>query len=65
MTKLPAAIASAKLAGEHFADLQRQQDSEGWTSLLAHVRELRNRLVKMGLALAAGMSVGFVFFGPV
>ncbi|HEV2536733.1 MAG TPA: twin-arginine translocase subunit TatC, partial [Streptosporangiaceae bacterium] len=30
-----------------------------------HLRELRNRVVKMALALIAGMIVGFVFFNPV
>src|SRR5262249_31542276 len=32
--------------------------------LLDHLRELRNRVVKMVLALAAGMIAGFAFFGP-
>jgi sec-independent protein translocase protein TatC len=32
--------------------------------LLDHLRELRNRVVKMALALAAGMTAGFVFFDP-
>ncbi len=30
--------------------------------LMDHLRELRNRVVKMALGLAAGMTVGFVFF---
>ena len=30
--------------------------------LMDHIRELRNRVVKMALALIAGMVVGFVFF---
>ena len=30
-----------------------------------HIRELRNRVVKMALGLIAGMIVGFVFFNPV
>ena len=30
-----------------------------------HIRELRNRLVKMALGLIAGMIVGFVFFTPI
>jgi len=33
--------------------------------LFDHLRELRNRVVKMALALIAGMAVGFVFFTPV
>jgi sec-independent protein translocase protein TatC len=32
--------------------------------LLDHLRELRTRVVKMALALAAGMTAGFIFFGP-
>lgn len=27
-----------------------------------HIRELRNRVVKIALALAAGITAGFVFF---
>jgi sec-independent protein translocase protein TatC len=30
--------------------------------LTDHIRELRNRVVKMALALAAGMTAGFIFF---
>src|SRR2546430_17665073 len=30
--------------------------------LVDHLRELRNRIVKMALALIAGMIVGFIFF---
>ena len=33
--------------------------------LMDHLRELRNRVVKMALALGAGMIFGFVFFNPV
>ena len=33
--------------------------------LFDHLRELRNRVVKMALALIAGMIVGFIFFQPV
>jgi sec-independent protein translocase protein TatC len=44
---------------------QRQQNPEGRMPLFDHLRELRNRVVKMALALIAGMIVGFVFFNPV
>jgi len=33
--------------------------------VMDHIRELRNRVVKMALALGAGMIIGFVFFNPV
>src|SRR5262249_61447724 len=34
----------------------------GRMPLMDHLRELRNRVVKAALALAAGMAVGFIFF---
>jgi sec-independent protein translocase protein TatC len=63
MTKLPGAIAGARIVGERFVDSQRRQNPEGRMPLIDHLRELRNRTVKMTLALAAGMTAGFVFFG--
>jgi sec-independent protein translocase protein TatC len=65
MAKLPGAIQGARIVGEKFVHAQRQQNPEGRMPLMDHIRELRNRVVKMALALAAGMIVGFVFFLPV
>ena len=62
MTKLPGAIAGARIVGERFVHSQRQQNPEGRMPLMDHLRELRNRIVKMALALAAGMTAGFIFF---
>ena len=65
MTKLPGAIAGARIVGERFARSRRQQnpeDPEGRMPLTDHLRELRNRVVKIALALAAGMTTGFIFF---
>jgi sec-independent protein translocase protein TatC len=62
MTKLPGAIAGAHIVGEHFVRSQRRQNPEGRMPLLDHLRELRNRVVKIALALVAGMTVGFIFF---
>jgi Sec-independent protein secretion pathway component TatC len=55
MAKLPGAVRGAGIVGGHFVR----------TQLVDHLRELRNRVVKMALALAAGMVVGLVFFNPV
>src|SRR5690349_24576719 len=63
MTKLPGAIAGARVVAERFVRSQRRQNPEGRMPLIDHLRELRNRIVKMALALAAGMTAGFVFFG--
>jgi sec-independent protein translocase protein TatC len=65
MAKLPGAIQGARVVGEKFVRSQRQQNPEGRMPLMDHIRELRNRVVKMALGLGAGMIVGFVFFNPV
>ncbi len=65
MAKLPGAVQGARIVGERFVRSQRRADPEGRMPLMDHIRELRNRVVKMALALAAGMVVGFVFFNPV
>ncbi len=65
MAKLPGAIQGARIVGERFVHSQRQQNPEGRMPLMDHLRELRNRVVRMALALIAGMIVGFIFFNPV
>ena len=65
MAKLPGAVAGARIVGERFVQSQRQQNPEGRMPLMDHLRELRNRIVKMALGLIAGMIAGFVFFTPV
>jgi sec-independent protein translocase protein TatC len=62
MAKLPGAIQGARVVGERYVRAQRRQNPEGRMPLFDHLRELRNRIVKMALALIAGMAVGFIFF---
>jgi sec-independent protein translocase protein TatC len=62
MAKLPGAIQGARIVGERFVRSQRQANPEGRMPVMDHIRELRNRVVKMVLALALGMVVGFIFF---
>jgi len=62
MAKLPGAIAGARIVGERFVQSQRQHNPDGRMPLMDHIRELRNRIVKIVLGLAVGMIVGFVFF---
>lgn len=62
MATRPGALAGAQIVGERFVRSRRQQNPEGRMPLLDHLRELRNRIVKMALALVAGTTVGFVFF---
>ena len=63
MTTLPDAVAGARILGERFVHSPRQPNPEGRMPLTDHLRELRNRVVTMALALAAGMTAGFIFFG--
>ena len=65
MAKLGDAIQGARIVGGHFVRTQQRHNPEGRMPLMDHIRELRNRVLKMALALAAGMVVGFVFFTPV
>src|SRR5580693_1376254 len=62
MTTLPGAVAGARIVGERFARSRRQPNPDGRMPLTDHLRELRNRVVTMALALAAGMTAGFIFF---
>jgi sec-independent protein translocase protein TatC len=62
MAKLPGAIQGARIVGEQYVSARRRANPEGRMPLFDHLRELRNRIVKMALALIAGMIVGFVFF---
>jgi sec-independent protein translocase protein TatC len=65
MAKLPGAMAGARIVGEHFVRSQRRANPEGRMPVMDHLRELRNRIVKVALALGAGMIAGFIFFAPV
>jgi len=65
MAKLPGAIQGARIVGERFVRSQRRVNPEGRMPVMDHIRELRNRVVKVLLALGAGMIVGFILFNPV
>jgi sec-independent protein translocase protein TatC len=62
MAKLPGAFIGARIVGERFVHSRQQDNATGGMPLVRHLRELRNRVIKMALALAAGMAVGFAFF---
>ena len=64
MATRPGALAGARIVGERFVRSRRQQNPDGRMPLIDHLRELRNRVVKMALALAAGMTAGFILFNP-
>ena len=65
MAKLAGAVQGARIVGERFVRSRWQQNPEGRMPLMEHIRELRNRVVKIALGLIAGMAAGFAVFDPV
>jgi sec-independent protein translocase protein TatC len=64
MAKLFGAVQGVRIVCKRFVHSQEQQNPEGRMPLMDHIRELRNRIVKMALALIAAMIAGFIFFEP-
>src|SRR5579863_1078479 len=54
MADKPSAIRGARIVGERYARAKRQQNPEGRMPLFDHLRELRNRVVKIALAVLVG-----------
>jgi sec-independent protein translocase protein TatC len=62
MAGKPSALKGARIVGEQYARLQRERNPDGRMPLMDHLRELRNRVVKIAVAIIAGGIVGWVFF---
>jgi sec-independent protein translocase protein TatC len=60
MAKLPGAIQGARIVGQKYI---QSQNPEGRMPLMDHLRELRNRVVKIALVVLAGAILGWVFYG--
>ena len=45
--------------------IRQSREPDGRMTLIEHVRELRNRLLKVALAIILGMVIGLVFFHPI
>jgi len=58
----PSAVTGARIVGERFIRSQRKQNPEGRMPLMEHLRELRNRVVKIALAVLVGAIVGWAFY---
>jgi sec-independent protein translocase protein TatC len=65
MAKLPTAIQGARIVGQKFVQTRRHENPEGRMPLMDHLRELRNRVVKIALAVIAGGVLGYVFFARI
>ncbi len=64
MPKLTDAVTGLRVLGVRMLQSQRPGNPEGRMQLMDHIRELRSRMLKALLGLAAGMGVGFIFFQP-
>jgi sec-independent protein translocase protein TatC len=62
MATKPSAIRGARIVGDRYLRTKRQENPDGRMPLLDHLRELRNRVVKVALAILAGAGVSWAFY---
>jgi sec-independent protein translocase protein TatC len=62
MAKKASALTGARIVGERYVRSKRQENPEGRMPLMDHLRELRNRVVKIAVVIIAGAIVGWVFY---
>jgi sec-independent protein translocase protein TatC len=62
MARKSSAVAGARIVGERYVRSKARKDPEGRMPLIDHLRELRNRVVKIAIAVLAGAVLGWVFY---
>jgi sec-independent protein translocase protein TatC len=62
MADKPSALAGARVVGGRYLRSKRQENPDGRMPLMDHLRELRNRVVKVAIAIIAGAIVSWVFY---
>jgi sec-independent protein translocase protein TatC len=65
MASKPSAIRGARVVGERYVSLKRQQNPDGRMPLMDHLRELRNRVVKIAVAVLVGAGVSAIFYDQI
>ena len=65
MASKPSAIRGARVVGERYLRFKRQSSPDGRMPLMDHLRELRNRVVKVALAVIAGAAVSWAFYNRI
>jgi sec-independent protein translocase protein TatC len=65
MADKPSAIRGARIVGERYARAKRQENPDGRMPLFDHLRELRNRVVKIAVAVLVGAGVSWAFYQPI
>jgi sec-independent protein translocase protein TatC len=62
MADKPSALAGARIVGGRYLRAKRRENPDGRMPLMEHLRELRNRVVKIAIAIIAGAIVSWVFY---
>lgn len=65
MASKPSAIRGARVVGERYIRMKRRENPDGRMPLMDHLRELRNRVVKIVIAIVAGGAVSLIFYGRI
>ncbi len=65
MASKPTAIRGARVVGSRYLNLKRQANPDGRMPLLDHLRELRNRVVKIAVVILVGAGVAWAFYNPI
>jgi sec-independent protein translocase protein TatC len=65
MASKPSAISGARIVGDRYLRFKRQANPDGRMPLFDHLRELRNRVVKVCLAIVAGAAVSWAFYNRI
>jgi sec-independent protein translocase protein TatC len=65
MASKPSAIRGARIVGQRFLRSQQRANPEGRMSLIDHLRELRNRVVKIAIAVLVGAGVSWGFYNRI
>jgi sec-independent protein translocase protein TatC len=61
MAKKASAVQGAAIVGGRYLQAKRRENPEGRMPLMEHLRELRNRIIKVAIVLVIGMIVALVF----
>ena len=62
MASKPTAIRGARVVGSRYLSLRRQANPDGRMPLMDHLRELRNRVVKIAIVVLVGAGVAWAFY---
>ena len=65
MVTKPSAIRGARIVGERYLRFKRRSSPDGRMPLMDHLRELRNRVVKIVLAIVVGAIASWSFYNHI